>query len=540
MRHPLLLPFAVVLSTATAPAASWAAPTTFTVQAPPTVDAPLQGRLLLFARPLADAKAAVHGGAVTSVDVDIIDTRKAAVAGQDVDGLHGGQTVAMDADVQAFPQSFSSLPPGRYAVQAVLDRGTPYNYAGRGPGDLVSEVAEADLPGRGPAAVLHLGAPLPARDPWTPPAGAPPETAAQLAAARPDVTELDFASPALTRFWGRRTAIRGWIVAPPGYRSGKARFPVVYWTHGFTGASADVLRAAASAHAGMALGKLPPMIWVFLDQDLPSGTHEFADSVNNGPWGAALTEELIPELERTWRMDGRPSGRLLTGHSSGGWASLWLQVRYPKVFGGSWPTSPDPSDFHDFSGVDLYAPGANVYRRPDSTPYPLIRDHDKVLVTAEDFWRRETVIGPVGGQVSSFDWVFSPRGPDGRPLPMADRSTGIVDPAVAAYWRDHYDVAHIVERDWPTLRPDLDGKLHLAVGTDDTYYLNGSARKLAAVFRRLGAHESFRFVPGRTHFDLYRIGDDPRALGRVIAWQMYAVARPGAAQPADLPKLPVE
>ena len=127
------------------------------------------------------------------------------------------------------------------------------------------------------------------------------------------------------------------------------------------------------------------------------------------------------------------------------------------------------------------------------------------------------------------DWKFS-----------FDRATGAVDPQVLAYWRDHYDVAEIARRDWPTLRPDLDGKIHLTVGTADTFYLDGAAHKLDAVFQALGAHETFRYVPGRTHGDLYRIGDDRQALTRVIAWEMYAVARPGAPQPADLPKVPTE
>ena len=109
-----------------------------------------------------------------------------------------------------------------------------------------------------------------------------------------------------------------------------------------------------------------------------------------------------------------------------------------------------------------------------------------------------------------------------------------------AYWRDRYDIAHILARDWTALRPDLDGKVHLTVGTADTFYLDGAAHRLDAVFRGLGAHEVFRYVPGRTHGDLYRIGDDPQGLTRVIAWEMYAVARPGAKPPADLPRVPAE
>lgn len=540
MKSPHLGVALALALTATAAPAAWAAPAVFTVQAPPSVAAPLQGRLLVFAQPLADAKAAAKGGPVTEVDAGSFNARGVAVTGQDVDGLHAGQTVAVDADVQAFPSAFSALPAGRYAVQAVLDQGTPYNYAGRGPGDLVSEVAEVDLPARGPAAALHLGAPLPERDPRTPNPRAPDAIKAVYPQAAGDIRELSFPSPALTAFWGRETRIRGWVLLPPGYAAGRGRYPTVYWTHGFGGGLGGAYDGAVARWRDMRDGKIPPMIWVFLDESLPSGTHEFADSVNNGPWGAALTSELIPQLERTYRMDARPSGRFLTGHSSGGWAVLWLQVRHPKLFGGSWPTSPDPATFHDFTGVDAYAPGANVYRRPDSTPWPLIRDHGKVLASLEDFTRLEEVIGPIGGQQSSFDWVFSPKGPDGRPQRMFDRATGTVDPQVLAYWRDHYDVANIVQRDWARLRPDLDGKIHLIVGTADTFYLDGAAHKLDAVFQGLGAHESFRYVPGRTHGDLYRIGDDRQGLTRVIAWEMYLTARPGAKRPADLPAVPVQ
>ena len=237
-------------------------------------------------------------------------------------------------------------------------------------------------------------------------------------------------------------------------------------------------------------------------------------------------------------MDARPSGRFLTGHSSGGWATLWLQVRYPRLFGGSWPTSPDSSDFHDFTGIDIYRAGADAYRKPDGSLGPLIRANGKVLATFQDFAQLEAVIGPYGGQISSFDWVFSPRGPDGRPQPLFDRATGRIDPQVVAYWRETYDIAHIVERDAARLRPDLDGKVHLVVGTADTFYLDQSARLLEAAMKRAGVRASFRYVPGRTHGDLYGIGADRQGLVKVIAWEMYRVARPGAKRPADLPAVP--
>jgi S-formylglutathione hydrolase FrmB len=282
----------------------------------------------------------------------------------------------------------------------------------------------------------------------------------------------------------------------------------------------------------MADGSAPPMLWVYLEESSATGTHEFADSANNGPWGKALTTEFIPEFEKHFRTDHKPASRFLTGHSSGGWATLWLQVAYPKVFGGTWPTSPDPSDFHDFTNVDLYAPGVNFYAGADGKDYPLVRDHARAIASLKQFAQLEAVLGAYGGQFASFEWVFSPKGPDGRPLPAFDRATGKSDPAVLAYWREHYDVAAIVAKNWKTLKPDLDGKIHLTVGTADTFYLDGAAHRFQAVLDKLGAKSSFRFLPDKTHFDLLAQGSDRQAGMKDIAWEMYAVARPRAKRPA--------
>ena len=269
------------------------------------------------------------------------------------------------------------------------------------------------------------------------------------------------------------------------------------------------------------------MIWVMLDESLPEGTHEFADSVNNGPWGTALTTEFIPAIEKKYRMDAKPTGRLLNGHSSGGWATLQLEVNYPQVFGGTWSTSPDPSDFHNFTGSDLYAPHANVYHEPDGTATPIMRDKGKVLATFEQFSKIEAVLGSYGGQVSSFDWVFSPKAADGAPEPMFDRVTGAVHPEVVAYWHDHYDLAHLTEEHWAERGALLKGRIHLIVGTADTFYLDGSAHLFDARLKKLGAEAQFTYLPGRTHMDLYTVGNDRRGLFDRIGAEMYAVARPG-------------
>ena len=168
------------------------------------------------------------------------------------------------------------------------------------------------------------------------------------------------------------------------------------------------------------------MIYVLLDESLSTGTHEFVDSVNNGPWGTALVTELIPYLESKYRMDARPEGRFVTGHSSGGWAALWLQIAYPDFFGGAWSTSPDPVDFRSFTGPDIAdaKAGSNSYLKPDGSPWMLVRMHGEEVESLRDYAQQERVLGDYGGQMSSFEWVFSPRGDDGRPLPLFDRVTG--------------------------------------------------------------------------------------------------------------------
>jgi DNA-binding transcriptional ArsR family regulator len=160
-------------------------------------------------------------------------------------------------------------------------------------------------------------------------------------------------------------------------------------------------------------------------------------------------------------------------------------------------------------------------------PWPIVRDQEKVLATIEQLAGQERVLGDYGGQLTSFEWVFSPRGADGRPLQMFNRETGEVDPAIVAYWHDHYDLAHTVVTDWPSRGPYLKGKIHLTVGTADTFYLDGAAHKFQAVLEKLNADPHFTYIENRMHFDLYKEGDDRQALFDKIAAEMYAVALPG-------------
>lgn len=515
----LLAPLLVLAAPAAvhADSAAFAVP----VAVAPDLKGDASGRLLVFAQKVEPGAAPQE-----KVDTSPFDPTGTAVAGLEVRHLAPGATALVGTDVDAFPAAWSKLAPGTYRLQAVLDRDHSYNYGGRGPGDLVSAVVEAALPG--PTPTLTLATEIPASDFAARIARMPPERRAGIEEGLKSAEAVDIPSKRMTDFSGRATAIKGWVALPPGYAAGKDSYPTVYSDGGF-GSTLDSARmSAAGTAAAMAKGEIPPMIWVFLDHHIATGTHEFADSANNGPWGAALTAEAIPALEAKYRMDARASGRFLTGHSSGGWSTLWLQVAYPKIFGGTWPTAPDSSDFHDFTNIDIYAAAANAYAGADGRDFPLIRDKGQVIAMLRQFVQLETALGAYGGQFASFDWVFSPRCPDGRPCPLFDRATGAIDSGIAAYWRDHYDIAHIVARDWPRLKPDLDGKIHLIVGDADTFYLNGPAHRLQAVLDGLGAKSSFRFVPSRTHFDLYSEGDDRMALTRTIAKEMYAIARPEA------------
>jgi enterochelin esterase-like enzyme len=491
----------------------------FIVQVPSTLAAPLSGRLLIFLK---------AGIGDKEVNADELNPGSTWVGAREIQSLSPGGSIEINPDAEgiAFPTPFASITPGNYEVQAVLDVDHTYNYSGRGPQDWISPVLSLShwVPGDGLAPTLQLTE-HPSENPTRVAA-----VAKAKAQAAPGIAQLEqLQSPLLTRFWGRPVSLRAWVILPPGYSEhSKEHYRTVYWTHGFGGTLESSLVTGMRLHDRMNDGKMPPMIWVMLDESCPQGTHEFADSVNNGPWGAALTTEFLPYLESKYRMDARPTGRLLNGHSSGGWATLQLQISYPKIFGGTWSTSPDPSDFHDFTNADLYAPNANLYRTSDGTLIPIMRDHGKVVATLQQLAQIEQVLGPYGGQLASFEWVFSPKSDSGAPQQMFNRVTGAVEPAVVAYWHDHYDLAHIVEANWPQLKADLRGRIHLIVGTADTFYLDGAAHKFEAVLSRLGADPHFTYLPNRTHFDLYAVDADRTALFDQISAEMYAIARPGS------------
>jgi hypothetical protein len=218
--------------------------------------------------------------------------------------------------------------------------------------------------------------------------------------------------------------------------------------------------------------------------------------------GEALVDEFIPAIESRFGGARPPSRRFLTGHSSGGWSVLWLQVNYPDRFGGCWATAPDSIDFRDFSGVDLTS-AENLYRDADGQPRPLIERDGAPVSDIESYVRSEVKADPVGGQFFSFDAVFSPRGDDGLPMPMFDRESGAIDREVLEAWK-RYDIALILRTRWAELAPALAGKLHVWCGEWDTFRLDGAVRLLKQDLAAMGSDVDVLIVPERDHGSIVR------------------------------------
>jgi hypothetical protein len=264
------------------------------------------------------------------------------------------------------------------------------------------------------------------------------------------------------------------------------------------------------------------------------------NSANLGPYGDAITEELIPAVEKQFRGIAQPWARVLVGGSTGGWEALADQVFYPDYFNGAWIFCPDPIDFHAYQAVNIYDDkNAFWVEGPwGRVPRPEMRD-DKgnLLATMEPAVRREEVMGAHGRSTEQFGiWqaVFSPVGPDGYPKPIWDPVTGVIDRDVASYWRDHYDLNHIMQRDWATLGPKLSGKLHFAVGDMDTWYLNNAVHLLQEFLA--GPNNPYKvpdfdFAPGKPHC---YVGGPPSTLWQRVLPQLRARMKSTAPKGADM------
>jgi hypothetical protein len=407
--------------------------------------------------------------------------RPAPVFVREVTDWKPGEPLRVGATARRFPGPPDGVRPGPYSVQAVLRLNGDTHRIGAGEGNAYGPVVRATLDPRTSGTVrLEVNRVVPPR--------AFRETARR--------TLVDIPSPQLSRFRGRPSRHRAAVLlpeTPPGVPC-----PTLYIIPGFGGDHhmAEMFERDPRLSAGKR-----GFVRVLLDPDCGLGHHAFADSAANGPRGTALVEELIPYIEARFPVVRGPHARFVTGHSSGGWSSLWLQVTYPDAFAGVWSTSPDPVDFRDFSGIDIYASGENMFRDRAGRRRPIIRGpRGEAAVLLDDFCRMEDTLGD-GGQLGSFEAVFSPLDEHGRPKRLWDRMTGAIDPDVARAW-ESYDIRRKLQRDWPALGPKLAGKLHVYVGAHDTFYLEGAVRLLRTALATLDSDARVEIVPGKDHATL--------------------------------------
>ena len=398
----------------------------------------------------------------------------------DVVGWRAEEKLVLGAGAMGFPVAMKDVSDGKYTVQAVMDLNLGGRSFSASPGNLYSVLPPVQLSGReGGKISLTLD------QVWE-------ERPTPMV---PGVRFVQVKSKLLSDFYKRDVFMRAGVVLPTTYEQNPDRiFPVVYEIPGFGGN-----HFGAAGRVGGPYTKLgeTDAAWVVLDPDCPNGHHVFADSQNNGPCGRALTEELIPELEKQFRVGRGRGTRLVTGHSSGGWSSLWLQVRYPDVFGGVWSTAPDPVDFRDFQRIDLSAPMANLFFDQAGKARELSRARNGKALTFRDFSRMEEVMGR-GGQLGSFEAVFSQRGTDGKPIKLWDRGNGAIDLRTSQSWVP-YDIVRRLDENWQELEPKLNGRLFVYCGTADTFYLDGAVILLREALEKRKAKAVVEMIPGADH-----------------------------------------
>jgi S-formylglutathione hydrolase FrmB len=393
------------------------------------------------------------------------------------------EPLRIDSRADGFPGALHELPAGRYAVQCVVRLDPDTRRIGDGEGNAYGPVVHAHLdPKNGATVALKVNHKV--------------EPRSFTSSERLKLVELE--SARLSAFFRRPIKHRAAVILPRGIaqEGESATRPVLYIIPGFGGDHTEFRRFLDTPRRDFGAD----FIRVVLDPDCGTGHHVFADSAANGPRGTALVEELIPYIERTFPAIADPRARLLCGHSSGGWSSLWLQVSHPDFFGGTWSTSPDPVDFRDFQRINIYAPGENMFRDGAGARRPIARFGTMPVLYYDRFSRMDDVIG-WGGQLGSFEAVFSPLDRDGRPRKLWDRTTGAIDPEVAKAW-EAYDIRLVLERNWAALGPRLKGKIHVFTGAMDTFYLEGATTLLAESLARLGSDAVVEVIPGRDHGSL--------------------------------------
>jgi hypothetical protein len=439
------------------------------------------------------------------------DLSSQIVFGMNVLGMKPGEpSIVTAATARGWPiLSLRDVQAGDYYVQAVLNRYETFHRAdgsvvqlhpdrGEGqhwnvaPGNLFSTPMKLHLdPSRAQRFVVsldHVIAPI------------PPKSDTEF------VKHISIKSELLSRFWGRPIFIGAVVLLPAGFSTHPgSRYPLmVFHNHfpedvwGFRTAPPDPnlkpdyskrfqlagynriqQQEAYRVYQKWVSADFPRLLVVEISHANPYYDDSYAvNSANLGPYGDAINNELIPYIEAKFRAIGQGWARFTYGGSTGGWEAMATQVFYPDMYNGAFIACPDPIDFHAYTNIDLYN-DSNAYVEVgvhESVEQPAIRDYlGRTAATQRQTNYYELALGDHGRSGEQYDiWqaVFGPQGSDGYPAPIFDKISGVIDHKVAAYWRENYDLTHILQREWPTLGPKLKGKLHFYVGSADTYFLN--------------------------------------------------------------------
>jgi hypothetical protein len=484
-----------------------AAAQSFTVTFPSELSAqPLDGRLLL----------------VLSTDSSdeprnqIDDTpRSEIVFGLTVDGWKPGQPAKFDETAWGYPiGSLKDLPAGDYFVQVVLNKYETFHRSdgktvklhmdqGEGqhwnisPGNLYSKPEKMTI--------QHDGRPISVRlTDVIPPIAVPSDTKY--------VRHIRIRSEVLTKFWGRPMFLSAVVLVPEGFdEHPNARFPLVIFHDHFVSGLEDFRttppdpdlqpkyserfhlagynriqqQEAYKFYQQWVAPDFPRVLIVKIQHANPFYDDSYAvNSANVGPYGDAIENELVPAIEKQFHGIGQGWARFVYGGSTGGWEALAVQVFYPDHYNGAFAACPDPIDFHEFTNIDLYDDKNAFYLEGahKRVEQPAMRDYlGHTLITAREVNGYELALGDHGRSGEQFDiWqaVYGPVGEDGYPAQIFNKETGEIDHSVANYWRQHYDLEAILERDWAKLGPELAGKIHIYVGSDDTYFLNDAVYRM--------------------------------------------------------------
>lgn len=449
--------------------------------------------------------------------------------GLDVDAWKPGTTAVIDSTTLGYPLvSLDQLPPGEYYVQAVLNIYETFHRADGHTIKLPPDKGEGQKWNRKPGNPLNK----PLRIHLDPDRGV--VVRVQLTETNPPVKppndtkyikHIHIQSKLLTAFWGRPMYLGATVLLPDGFdEHPTAHYPLLVH-HGHFEADWDFFspeppeksqpnqlsyqQYAHRFYQDWTSGRLPRLLIVSIQHANPYYDDSYAvNSANLGPYGDAITEELIPEVEKRFRAIGQPWARALEGGSTGGWEALAQQAFYPDFFNGAYSFCPDPVDFRAYELVNLYEdPNAFWNQGPfGKAPRGEMRTPTgQILATLEPAVRLEEVMGSHGRSTEQFGiWqaVFSPVGSDGYPKPIWNPSTGVIDPTVAAYWKEHYDLRYLLERDFATLGPKLAGKIHFAVGDMDTWYLNNAVHLMQNFLdspKNPFRIADFEYSPGKPH-----------------------------------------